>query len=578
MSAPFQPVPHHLKTADLLLINPDFSKSELGVASPPENHVGLNRIAGWLAERGHTSQVLDTTGCEVSRTGPEELADWLVANASRYRMIGFHVNSWNINHILRILDRARGILKSKKLIFGGPLPSSEPQKMMELLMAQNLGDVALVQGMGEKILVEILEKNRFTGIDGLWAFENGQFQTGGKIALTGEEYAQSPFLSLAHNTFYQNYYKPVLESGDLGEFGMELIFSSQGLDLNRGCPFNCTYCSVPQYESKMVAFSPKRVADELEYLAREAGFFMFTFTNSNILFLHAEWIREFCRELIGRGMHNYINWTAYHHPSIASGLDVSDFNLIRKSGSDTIVFGVQSFEEKILKLFMRPLNTPEITEIIREKSKKAKLELTVDYITGVPGEDLDVVEQAFHYFAENNVECRNYQLKLYPNTKLQTLGLDLTHHDLVPITGNLAPELEAYAIVPKDPNPRAAMLDAFIREANATLIKNRPVRMGKYLIRNPEQARELLENEIPNNPDIPDRVKGSMSLALREMLKPKKRAQTLNDLDPAAMMRLVVLASPDAPPMLLAMQAKLRREMGEGKFAQLKARYESDHA
>lgn len=536
----------------------------------PENHLGLNRIAGYLAERGHSCQVLDTSGREASRTGPEELGDWLNENADRYGMIGFHVNSWNINHILRTLDRARDVLRKKKLIFGGPLPNSEPKKMMELLMEQGLGDIGLVQGLGEKIMDEILTRKRFVGIDGLWVFEGGQFQEGHKVTLTREEYERTPLLSLDHNTFYQNYFKPILERGNLGGFEMGTIFSSQGLDVNRGCPFNCTYCSVPQYEEKMIELSPKRVADELEFLAREAGFFMFTFTNSNILFLKAEWIREFCHELIGRGMHHYLNWTAYHHPNLAARLDVSDFNLMRKAGMDTVVFGVQSFEDRILKLFMRPPDTPTLTRTISDLARQAKQEVTVDYITGVPGEDLNIIEQAFLYFSDNDIECRNYQLKLYPNTKLQTMKMDLSRHDLVPITGNLAPELEAYAVVPKDPNPRAAQLDAFIRESNARILRKRPVRLGKYVVQSAEQAKELLEREIPGNPDIPDRVKLAMSIALRAMLDSERPTQPLDGLDPAKMMRMVVLAGPDSPPMMLAMQEKLRREMGEEPFEQLK--------
>ncbi len=573
MNIIFRPTPGDLDSADLLLINPDFSKNELGAASMPENHLGLNRIASHLAKNGYKCQIIDTTGRERSRTGPEELGDWLNKNADRYRMIGFHANSWNINHILRTLNRARGVLKKKKLLFGGPLPNSEPKRMTELLASQKIGDIGLVQGLGEKITAEILSKNRFRGIDGLWAFEDGKWQEGHKVTLTQEEYEHSPFLSLAHNTFYQNYFRPVLDRGELGELPMDLVFSSQGLDVNRGCPFNCTYCSVPQYEEKMIELSPKRVADELEFLAREAGFFMFTFTNSNILFLKPEWIREFCHELIGRGMHQYLNWTAYHHPSIAARCDVADFNLMRKAGMDTVVFGVQSFEDKILKLFMRPPNTPELTRILRDKTRQSRQELTIDYITGVPGEGLDAIEQAFRYFADNDIECRNYQLKLYPNTRLQQMKMDLGRHDLVPITGNLAPELEAYAVVPKGPNPRAAQLDAFIRESNARILKKRPVRLGQYIIQSAEQARGLLEQEIPNNPDIPDKVKLAMSIALRAMLNPKKNQPRMDGMDPAAMMKTIVLAGEDAPPMALAMQAKLRREMGEEKFEKLKKKF-----
>jgi hypothetical protein len=570
----FNPIPYPKGTTDLLLINPDFSKNELGMDSPPENHLGLNRIAGYLDKKGYTCSVIDTTGRKSGTSGPEELGDWLKNHAQEYHTIGFHSNSWNINHILRALKRAHEAIKDKKLLFGGPLANSEPKKMLELLIKNGLERIGVVQGLGEKITDEILQKEKLTDVRSLWAYDDGHQKDGEKVALTQEEYEATPLLNLKYNTFYQQYYKPVIEAQDLGKYGIEIIFGSQGLDVNRGCPFNCTYCSVPQYEKKLITYSPKRVVDELEHLANEAGFFMFTFTNSNIMFYSEDWITDFCQEIIGRGMNDYLNWTAYHHPITLANLPTSIYHMMRKAGSDTIVFGVQSFEEKILKTFLRPFNTPELTKAIREKTREASQELTIDYITGVPGEDLDTIEEAFKYFAENDIECRNYQLKFYPNTKLPTMHLNLSNHDLVPITGDLAPELNAYAVVSKVSNKRSAELDGFIRQSNTQITKNRPLRLGKYVIKTPEQAKDVLEKEIPNNSNIPDKVKVAMRLSLKEMLNPKKREETLEDMNPMEMMKKVIMSGDDAPPMVKTMKEKLRNELGEEKFQELKAKYE----
>ncbi len=569
----FTPTPNIKDQTDILLINPDFSKNELGVASMPENHLGLNRLAGYLAAKGHTCSVIDTTGRESGTKGPEELGKWIADNAQKYKSIGFHTNSWNINHILRTLDVCRLSLNDKKILFGGPLANSEPKKLAEFLITRGLDKIGIVEGLGEKITDEILRSHSLLDVNGLWAYENKKFKEGEKMSMTREEYEATPFLDLRYNTFYQNYYKPATESGDLGDSGLEMIFGSQGLDVNRGCPFKCTYCSVPQYEKRMIEYSPKRAVDELEYLAREAGFFMFTFTNSNIMFYEESWIREFCRKIMERKMEDYINWTAYHHPSIIAKLPVSDYEMMKKAGSDTMVFGVQSFDEKILKMFLRPLNTRELTEAIRGKTFKSGQNMTVDYITGVPGENLDIIEEAFNYFIKNDVECRNYQLKFYPNTRLPMMGLNLSDYNLIPITGELASELNAYAVVGKKPNPRAAKLDAMMREANKEIIKNRPVRLGKYVIKSAEQARKLYEKEIPDNPNIPDKVKQAMRIALHEMLNPKKRGQKPEDMNPMEMMKKVILAGPDAPPMVKAMQEKLRKELGEEKFKELKRKF-----
>ncbi|MBU0727761.1 hypothetical protein KKA95_03690, partial [Patescibacteria group bacterium] len=137
----------------------------------------------------------------------------------------------------------------------------------------------------------------------------------------------------------------------------------------------------------------------------------------------------------------------------------------------------------------------------------------------------------------------------------------------------LAPELNAYAVVGKHPNPKSAELDAMIRESNAEIIKNRPPRLGKYIVDSLSVARELYEKEIPDNPNIPDKVKRAMRVALHEMINPKTREQNLEGLDPMTMMKKVIIAGNDAPPMLKAMQEKMRNELGEAKFQALRKKY-----
>ncbi len=99
------------------------------------------------------------------------------------------------------------------------------------------------------------------------------------------------------------------------------------------------------------------------------------------------------------------------------------------------------------------------------------------------------------------------------------------------------------------------------------------LRLGKYVVDSPETASHLLETEIPNNPHIPDKVKKAFSIALKEMLNPKKRQTGLDGLDPMEMMKKVIVAGPDSPPVVKAMQEKLRKEMEEERFEKLKRQY-----
>ena len=73
----------------------------------------------------------------------------------------------------------------------------------------------------------------------------------------------------------------------------------------------------------------------------------------------------------------------------------------------------------------------------------------IDYIRGVPGEDIDLVEDFYNYCIENKVEMREFLLKIYPNTEITSKNLDFSDYEIIPITGNLARELDSFAVVPK---------------------------------------------------------------------------------------------------------------------------------
>ena len=355
--------------------------------------------------------------------------------------------------------------------------------------------------------------------------------------------------------------------------GLDTIYTAQGLDVNHGCPFNCSYCSVHIFGHQVSEYPPERVCDELEYLARETGFFMFTFTNSNLLFLRRDWVAVFCEEILKRKMDHYLSWSGYHHPNTINLLSVEDFKLLKKAGCDQIVVGIQSVDPKVLELFNRPANTYKTFKEIVEKTAEAGLELVIDYIRGVPGENLEIVEGFYDYCVKNKIEMREFLLKIYPNTDLARKELDLTNYELVPITGDLAQGLDSYAVIPKKDDPKNIDLSRKIQQSNQAINRDRKIRLGRHYVTSPAQARELKTKTIPADPVIPPKVKTAMIKLLDAMLNPPKKTHPIQNLNPQEMMKKLILADENAPPVVKKMQEKLRRELGEEKFAHLRKKY-----
>jgi radical SAM superfamily enzyme YgiQ (UPF0313 family) len=579
MNSTFTAIPSDTGKADILLIYPDFAKNSLGTASYPENHLGLNRLATYLDQKGFTVKVLNTTGRAAGTKGPEDLAAYLIENASGFPVLGFHCNSWNISHIVRVLKLIRGQYGDRPMLFGGPLPTAEPQKVVDLVKSLGYSNIGLVQGYGEFALEKIMRSpQKLHDIDGIWSYSNGRATSGRLQRFSPEETKKIPLLDPRFNTFYQLYYKPFLEGhtaeGDTPEdLPVDALYTAQGLDVNHGCPFNCSYCSVHIFGNAVSEYTPQRVCDELETLAKETGFFMFTFTNSNLLFLRKEWLREFCNEIIGRNMHHYLAWSGYHHPNTINLLSEDDFALMKEAGCDQIVVGIQSVDPKVLELFNRPKATYKIFREIRKKTAGAGLELVIDYIRGVPGEDLDIVDAFYDYCVENRIELREFLLKIYPNTALQRKEIDFSGYELVPVTGDLAPELDSYAVIPLKDNPRNSVLTQRINASNREILRARKVRLGLHYLENETQARELKDKIIPRDPHIPEKVKIAMVKMLEKMLSPPPQKAPFVDLSPQEMMKNLILADENAPPVVWKMREKLRAELGEEKFNLLKRKF-----
>jgi radical SAM superfamily enzyme YgiQ (UPF0313 family) len=233
-------------------------------------------------------------------------------------------------------------------------------------------------------------------------------------------------------------------------------------------------------------------------------------------------------------------------------------------------------EPRILEIFNRHKNTYEIFKSINEKTKEAGLELVIDYIRGVPGEDLDIVEEFYDYCVKNKIEMREFLLKIYPNTDIKNKDIDFSGYELIPITGNLAEDLDSFAVVPKKNDPRNQVLSLKINESNREIRKNRKIRLGQNHITSEAQARFLKDNEISNNPHIPERVKTAMIKMLDAMLNPTQKDKPQMHQNPRQMMKALVMADKSAPPMVKEMQARLKKELGEEKFEALRKKFSSE--
>ena len=558
-----QIIPQEQVSGDILLLYLDLAKNELGGSSYPENHLGLNRLASYLDTQQWRVGIINTTGLAAKEWTVAQVADWLRPQVAAWPVWGFHLTSWNVSHVVQLLTLLGEAVRDKLIVFGGPLATAVPEQIISLFYRTGLRRVAVVAGYGEYLLDQILRSpQHLERVPGVWFSDGDRYQVGTIQRFNAVQISSLPPLNLKYNTFYQQYYAPALATGQ-SSYGADELFAYQGLDVNQGCPFACTYCSVPVFGRQVVEYAPARVVDELEALATTAGFFWFTFTNSNVQFIRREWLTEFCTELKRRHVTDYLNWTGYHHPLLLDKLTGEDWRLWRSAGCSEIALGVQSVEPLILKWFGRIAADESVVRRVIERARAAGIRVVIDYIRGVPGENLTAIRQFYNFCFINEVEVREFQLKLYPQTALWECPIDWRDYDLVPIMGSAAPGLDSYAVVSRNVDPQNAYLFQELWQHNAAVRQSRPLRLGEYVVTNIKDAQRWVQNTAAHNKHIPPRVIQAWNLFLQMLsVVPPKEVSPVDFLK-------TILRDSTPPPMVKSLQDKLRAEWGEEKYARM---------
>ena len=560
-----QIIPSSLTTGDALLVYLDLAKPELGGASYPENHLGLNRLASYLDARGWRVGIVNTTGVAAKALTVRAVAEWLRPQLAAWPVWGFHLTSWNVSHVVELVQTLGEQIRDHLIVFGGPLATAVPEQIIQLFYRAGLRRIAVVAGYGEYLLEEILRSpQQLEKIPGLWFSDGARYQAGSLQRFNAVQLSARSSLNLKYNTFYQQYYAPALAEGG-STSDVDALFAYQGLDVNQGCPFACTYCSVPVFGRSVVEYAPERVVQEIKSLAAEAGFFWFTFTNSNVQFVRREWLREFCTEIKRQHLSEYLNWTGYHHPLLLDKLTPEDWRLLRSAGCSEIALGVQSVEPAILRYFGREAAAEAVVRRVIEQARASGVRVVIDYIRGVPGENLTAIRHFYNFCFINEVEVREFQLKLYPQAALWEQPLDWHGFDLVPIMGSAAPGLDSYAVVARTVDPLNAELFQELWQHNATVRATRPLRLGEYVVTNIKDAQRWVAGTAANNKHIPPRVIQAWSLFLK-MWAAESGKQSAPS--PAELLK-TILRDVTPPPMVKALQDKLRAEWGEEKYARM---------
>ncbi len=256
------------------------------------------------------------------------------------------------------------------LAAGGPLPTVYPSFFLDHFDAVAVGE-------GDETICELLSAREagraLETVPGLALRRNG-----GELVFSGKrplspDLDQLPFPArdLFPNRSYVDFWKK-----RFGE-AKTTIFTT------RGCPYNCEFCSNAVFGISYRERTVENVVDEVEQVLSQ-GYGSVHFAD-DVFTLDKERVFGICREIRRRKLH--LRWECLGR---VDSVDLELAKAMREAGCQRIYFGIESGDDKILKLMKKKTSVSQARRAV-EDAHRAGIQTGGFFIVCYPGESDETV-------------------------------------------------------------------------------------------------------------------------------------------------------------------------------------------
>ena len=359
----------------LLMTTPPPESSPWGVPAkvPP---FGLAYVASALEKAGFTVEVLDNYQLqntvdkvkqEIKKRSPE--------------IVGISCSSVTYQKCVETAKVVKEVKPSCKVVAGGWHPSFVPESML-----QHPEIDYVVIGEGENTMVELAtsitkgcDKSVAAKIPGVASMLNGKMVNSPPKPI--DDIDQIPYP--AWHLFPMEIYDRRMDY--LSVRPVDVI------NATRGCPYNCNYCENRRlWGAKCRAFSPLRLVNEIEYMAKDFGSRGIYFIGDNFT-INKRHTLEFCKLMKERKLG--IKWVC------DTRVDLISPELLREmksAGCETIFFGIQSGSPRILKRLNINLTVDKVVEGFK-MCRDEGIQIACSFMLGIPGETVRDMETTYKF-------------------------------------------------------------------------------------------------------------------------------------------------------------------------------------
>jgi radical SAM superfamily enzyme YgiQ (UPF0313 family) len=164
------------------------------------------------------------------------------------------------------------------------------------------------------------------------------------------------------------------------------------LEMGRGCPFACTFCSTNDFfRRKFRLRSPERILSDMRAIASTYGIREFSLVH-DMFTVDRRRVEAFCDTMLASG--EGFRWSC---SARTDSVDEELLERMRRSGCIAIFFGVEAGSERMQKIIDKHLD-PRRSEQIIDAAERLGIGTTVSLIMGFPEETREDLRQTVRMF------------------------------------------------------------------------------------------------------------------------------------------------------------------------------------
>jgi radical SAM superfamily enzyme YgiQ (UPF0313 family) len=153
------------------------------------------------------------------------------------------------------------------------------------------------------------------------------------------------------------------------------------LELGRGCPFACTFCSTNDFFRRRFRLkSPGRLIEQMNFLHQTYGTTTFDLIH-DMFTVDRKRVVEICEALL-RAPYKF-NWGC---SARSDCVDDDLLALMSQAGCYAIFFGIETGSPRMQKIIQKDLDVKEAAEVVKSTDKH-HIEMTISMIMGYPEEE-----------------------------------------------------------------------------------------------------------------------------------------------------------------------------------------------